>query len=146
VASSWVEFGPGTVTIGAGTPLAFECEVLGFKVKHSYEEVGTKRTTMCNEVRGAKKARTDAVSFKLENDLTPAGLYAYLQARPDAENPDAEALDFTPNTASGANWTGNVYPTLPAEIGADEYGAPIVSEVEWEASGLLTFTPEVVGP
>lgn len=143
--SSWTEFGPGTVTVGTA-PLDFSCEVLGGKIGHEYEDVGSTRTTLCGERRGARKRRTDRVKLKLENDLTAAGLYAWLQTRPDPVNPASEAITYTPNTAGGAHWDGDIFPTLPAEIGADEFGAPIASEVDWEADGLLAFTAETAAP
>lgn len=131
-----VPFGPGTMTIGT-TPLAFECEVLGGKVTHAYEDVGEARTMLCGTERPSSKKRTDGLSFNLENDLGAAGLYAYL-----VENDLTEVVfDYTPNTANGASWTGSVQLTLPAEIGADEFGAPIVSAVEWAGVGAFTFTP-----
>lgn len=131
-----VPFGPGTMTIGA-TPLAFECEVLGGRVTHAYEDVGESRTMLCGTARPASKKRTDGLSFALENDLSASGLYAYLVTNDLAEAPFA----YEPNTANGATWTGTVQLTLPGDIGADEYGAPIVSAVEWGGVGLFTFTP-----
>jgi hypothetical protein len=143
--SSWTPFGPGTITVGT-VPLDFSCEVLGGKIGHEYEDVGSTRTTLCGERRGARKRRTDRVKLKLENDLTATGLYAWLQSRPDPENPDPEPIVYTPNTEGGAKWEGSIFPTLPGEIGADEYESPIGSEVDWEADGLLAFTAETVTP
>lgn len=135
-------FGPGTVTItwGGATPseLEFSCEVTGGAVTHEYEVLETKRK-LCGTAVQDKRTRTDGVKFDLENDLTAAGLYAILMALP--ESPDAAAIDYVPNTANGAGWAGNVVTLLPAEIGADEYGKPIASSVEWPAVGLLAFTP-----
>jgi hypothetical protein len=134
--ASYTPFGPGTMTIGA-TPYAFDCEVLGGQVTHAYEDVGEARTTLCGDVRPAGKRRTDGLTFNLENDLTAAGLYAYLVTH------DLEEVVFAyePNTAYGATWTGTVVLTLPGEIGADEFGAPIISSVEWGGVGSFTFTP-----
>ena len=131
-----VPFGPGTMTVGT-TPLAFECEVLGGKVTHAYEDVGEARTMLCGTERPSSKKRTDGLAFNLENDLSAAGLYAYLVTNDLEEVPFA----YEPNTASGATWVGTVQLTLPGEIGADEYGAPIVSAVEWAGVGAFTFTP-----
>lgn len=131
-----VPFGPGTITIGA-TPLDFTCEVLGGKVTHTYEDVGEARTMMCGTERPASKRRADGLGFDLENDLTAAGLYAYLVTNDLSEQP----FTYTPNTAQASKWVGSVQVTLPAEIGADEFGAPIVSTVEWAAVGAFTFTP-----
>jgi hypothetical protein len=129
-------FGPGTMTIGA-TPFAFECEVLGGKVTHAYEEIGSARTMLCGTERPISRKRTDGLTFNLENDLTSAGLYQYLITNDLTEVPFA----YEPNTASGATWTGTVQLTLPADIGADEFGAPIISSVTWAGVGAFTFTP-----
>jgi hypothetical protein len=134
--ATFVTFGPGTMTLGA-TPQAFDCEVLGGKVTHAYEDVGEARTMLCGTVRPSSKARTDGLAFELENDLSATGLYKYLLTN-DLTN---VVFAYTPNTARGAKWAGTVQLTLPAEIGADEYGAPIVSSVEWAGVGAFTFTP-----
>lgn len=131
-----VPFGPGTVTIGT-TPLDFTCEVLGGKVTHAYEDVGEARTMLCGTVRPATKTRTDGLAFELENDLGAAGLYAYLVTNDLTE----VVFDYTPNTANGASWDGTVQLTLPSEIGADQFGSPIVSAVEWAGVGGFNFTP-----
>ena len=134
-----VPFGPGTMTIGT-TPLDFSCEVLGGKVTHSYEDVGESRTMLCGTERPASKKRTDGLTFNLENDLTAAGLYAYLVTNDLTE----QTFAYEPNTANGASWAGTIQLTLPSEIGADEFGAPIVSAVEWAGVGSFTFTPAAV--
>ena len=135
-----VPFGPGTITIGA-TPLDFTCEVLGGKVTHTYDDVGDARTMLCGTKRPSSKDRTDGLAFDVENDLTAAGLYAYLMTNDLTE----QDFDYTPNTANGATWAGTVQLTLPGEIGADEFGSPIVSSVEWAGVGVFTFTPGAGG-
>jgi hypothetical protein len=83
------------------------------------------------------RKRTDGLTFNLENDLTSAGLYAYLVTNDLTEQP----FTYEPNTASGATWAGTVQLTLPESIGADEFGSPIVSSVTWAGVGAFTFTP-----
>jgi len=133
--AAFVPFGPGTMTLGT-TPVSFDCEVVGGKVTHAYEDVGEARTMLCGDERPASKKRTDGLAFDLENDLAASGLYAYLTQH------DLEEVPFVyePNTASGASWTGTVQLTLPAEIGAGAFGEPIVSSVEWAGVGAFTFT------
>jgi hypothetical protein len=130
-----VPFGPGTMTIGA-TPLAFDCEVLGGKVTHTYAEVGAARTMLCGTERPVSQKRTDGLTFNLENDLTASGLYQYLITNDLTEVP----FTYEPNTDNGASWAGTVQLTLPADIGADEFGAPIISSVSWAGVGAFTFT------
>lgn len=133
--------GPGTLTIGA-TPSDFSCEVLGGKVTHAYEDIGEKRTMLCGTEKAASKKRTDGLTFNLENDLTAAGLYQFLMTN----DLTTQVFDYTPNTDGAASWAGSVQVTLPADIGADEYGQPIVSAVEWEGVGAFTFTPATATP
>jgi len=127
------------MTLGA-TPQSFDCEVLGGKVTHAYEDVGEARTMLCGDSRPASKSRTDGLAFDLENDLASSGLYAYLTQHDLEEVP----FEFVPNTPNGAEWTGTVQLTLPAEIGAGAFGEPIVSSVEWAGVGAFTFTAATV--
>lgn len=129
-------FGPGTITVGA-TPMDFSCEVMGGAVTHAYEETTAARTRLCGDAVPATQTRTDGLTFDLENDLTAAGLYAYLQANDMTVQP----VEYAPNTALAASWSGDVTVRLPDTIGADEFGAPIVSSVEWAGVGPLVFTP-----
>lgn len=132
--------GPGTVTIGTGS-LDFSCEVSGAKITHEYEETSEARTMLCGTNVPAGQARRDGFSAEIVNDLTAAGLYSYL-----VQNDLQKAtLTFVPNTADGAEWTGDVVLTLPDEIGADEYGAPIASSVAWAGVGTFAFTPGTAG-
>ena len=137
----WTALGPGSLTIKvgtAGTATEFSCEVLGASVTHDYDEGDTRRM-LCGTVRGGGGSRTDGFKADLENDLTASGLYKFLL---DHDLQQAE-VTFTPNTVDAASWVLDVTLTLPDEIGADEFGNPIASSIEW--TGLLkTFTPMAV--
>jgi hypothetical protein len=137
--AGFTPFGPGTVTlkIGSATASDFSGEVLGGAVGHAYSDSGEARTMMNGDVRSAAQKRdNDSITLSVENDLTASGLYKYLQ-----DNDLAEAtLEYTPNTVGAAKWAGTVVLSLPEEIGSDEFGSPIVSEVTWQATGKLTFT------
>lgn len=137
-----VYLGPGTLTFGTGTPSDFAGEVLGASITHDYEEVGESRTMLDGTPRAASKRRNDGLKVSVENDLTAAGLYQYLS---DNDLQEVE-FTFTPNTAAGAKWIGTVVATLPSEVGADEYGTPIVSDAELAGVGEFTFTPAGAGP
>lgn len=141
MANTSVPLGPGTLTLGTGTPKDFSCEILGGKVTHDYSEVGSSRTMMCGDVRPASEVRSDGLAFDVENDLSAAGLYAYLMAN----DLTTVTFDYTPNTAAGHKWAGSIVLKLPSEIGADEFGQPIVSSVEWQGVGAFTYTPKVAG-
>lgn len=135
--ASPVYLGPGTLELGTVPGNDFAGEVLGASVTHDYEDVGDSRTMLDGTPRSASKQRKDGLSISVENDLTAAGLYAYLETNDLTEVP----FTFTPNTAAGATWAGTVVATLPADVGADEYGTPIVSEATLEGVGTFTFTP-----
>lgn len=137
--AAFTVLGVGTLTLGT-SPQDFSGEVLGAKVTHEYEEVGEARTMLNGDVRPAGQRRNDGLTASVENDLTAAGFYKYLV---DNDNKTV-AISFTPNTADAAAWAGEVVCSLPGEIGADEFGAPIVSDIELKAVGLLTFTPGTV--
>lgn len=128
--------GPGTVTLGSA-PKDFSGEVLGAKITHEYEDIGEARTMLDGTVRPASKRRNDGFSASVENDLTAAGLYKFLLDNDLQQVP----LTFTPNSADGAEWEGTVVATLPGEVGSDEFGSPIVSEIELEGVGTFSFTP-----
>lgn len=128
--------GPGTLKLG-DTPTDFSCEVVGAKITHEYEEVSESRTRLCGDVIAASESRSDGFQASIENDLSAQGMYKYL-----LDNDLKQvAFEFVPNTPGGATWDGTIVAKLPATIGADEYGAPIASDVEWNAVGTFTFTP-----
>lgn len=134
--AAFTVLGDGTLTLGT-TPEDFSGEVLGGQVTHEYEDIGEERTMLDGTVRPAQTKRTDGFTASVENDLTATGLYQFLFE----SDGDEVAMVFTPNTADGAEWTGTVKCTLPASVGADEYGAPIVSDIELKGVGAFTFTP-----
>lgn len=127
--------GPGTLTVG--TPgNDFSCEILGGRITHEYEELVARRTPLCGNEKPAARKRNDGLTFTLENDLSADGLYQWLVTN----DLTTQAFVFTPNTADGAKWEGEFLATLPTDVGADEYGAPIGSTVTWEGVGAFTFT------
>ena len=138
--AGFTPFGPGTVTlkIGSATAVDYSGEVLGGAIGHAYSESGEARTMLNGDVRSAAQKRdNDSITLSIENDLAANALYDTLQ-----DNDLAVAtLEYTPNTAGGAKWVGDVTLTLPEEIGSDEFGSPIVSEVTWQSTGKFTFTP-----
>ena len=134
-----VPLGPGTLELG-DTPDDFSCEVVGAQVTHEYEEITEQRTRLCGDVIPAAEERTDGFTASLENDLSGAGLYNYLLTN----DLTAVTFKFVPNTAVGsttpASWDGTVTLKAPSTIGSDEFGAPIVSDVEWTAVGKFAYT------
>lgn len=141
--ASYTKLGPGTITVaaGGGTEMDFSGECLSATIKHEYEEVGETRTMLDGSKRGASQVRNDGIGASVENDLTAAGLYKWLM-----DNDGKEAtVTYTPSTADGAKWViAGVTLRLPDEVGADEYGSPLASEVEW-LGGTAAFTPATGG-
>lgn len=140
--ASYTKLGPGTIsaTVG-GAEIDFSGECLTATIKHEYEDVGESRTMLDGSKRGASQVRNDGISASVENDLTAAGLYKWLI---DNDGQEAE-VTYTPNTGAGAKWVlSGVTLRLPSEIGADEYGSPLASEVEW-LGGTAEFTPAAAG-
>ncbi len=136
--ATYTKLGPGTVkvTVGTGSAEDFSGEVLSATVNHEYEDVGESRTMLDGSVRGAGQRRTDGISLSIENDLTAAGLYQYLMDH-DGE---LATVDYVPSTADGAAWKiDGVTLRLPDSVGADEFGSPLASEVEW-SGGAASFT------
>jgi hypothetical protein len=138
--ASVTKLGPGTVEVGTA-PLDFSCEVLGAAITHEYEETSESVTTLCGDVTPASETRRDGFTAEVQTDLYATGLYQFVVTNDMTE----QTFKFVPNTGVGtvaaAEWAGTVVVKLPAEVGADEYGSPLVGTIEWDAVGLLTFTP-----
>ena len=144
--SAWENLGPCTieVTVNAGTPVDFSGEFRGVKIGHEYTTAGEDRTMLDGSKRSATETRRDSVTGNTETDLTAAGLYNLLST-----NDMAEADITITQTASTASWTGKVKLKLPADVGADEFGTPIVSSITWQAAGdtqTFAFTPATTTP
>ncbi len=134
--AAYTVLGTGTITLG-DTPEDFSGEFLNVQVTHEYEDVGDTRTMLDGSVRAAGQQRTDGLTGSVENDLTATGLYKYL-----LDNDGSEvAFVFTPNTVDAASWAGTVKCRLPGSVGADEYGAPLVGDIELPGVGTFSFTP-----
>lgn len=142
--AGWEYLGPCTIEIAdtaGGTGVDFAGEFTNVYVLHEYEEKGSRRTMLDESVRKPSESRIDGVRGHVENDLTAAGLYKLLY---DDDLQDRE-ITIT-QTASGASWVGMITLKLPAQVGADELGTPIVSDVEWKSAGVFAFTPATAAP
>lgn len=138
---SGVAFGPGTVTFtwpGGGVAEHYECEVTSGSISHSYEDVD-QATRLCDTVkRPARRVRVgDGITLSLVTSLDADGLYARLHEH-DLEEVQVE---FVPNTAVGAGWSGTVVAQLPSEVSAGEWGSDLEAEIELQSPGLFEFTP-----
>lgn len=137
---AWTKFGAGTVTytIGEpGTPVSFSQEVKGGGINHEYESVGEATTYLDGTTDPASETRADKLTLDCDFDLGSAGFYAFLF---DNDLSDA-TVDFTPNTAAAASWSGTVRLKLPDGATADEFGAKLSGTVEHSFVGAVEFTP-----
>lgn len=138
--SSYTIFGPGSITVkvGAGTAIDYAGEVLSFTLNHTYADVGENRTMLNGDKRkGQRRRDPDSVTFTFEPDLTSAGLYSMLQSN-DLEK---AILAYTPSSADGAKWEGEVELSLPETVDGTEFGIAIAGSCTWLASESLAFTP-----
>jgi len=134
-ATTW---GPGTVTytINAGTPTSFEQEVKAATIGHEYEEVGESVTYLDGSSEPAGETRADTLSLDCDFDLGSAGFYNFLYTN----DLQVATVEYTPNTAVGASWSGDVKIKLPDGAAADEFAAKISGTVEHAFVGPVTFT------
>ena len=138
-AAKYTTLGPGTISVKVGTTSThdFSGECRSATITHAYEEVGESRKMLDGTTRASGQRRTDGIKASVENDLTAAGLYKFLL---DNDGKLAE-VTYTPNTSAGAKWVIAGLPLrLPDELGADEFGATLASDIEW-AGGTAAFTP-----
>jgi hypothetical protein len=138
------KFGPGTVsyTIGAGPAVSFEQEVKGGGIEHEYEEVGESTTYLDGTTDPAGEVRADKLTLDCDFDLGAGGFYAFLMSN-DLVDADVE---YTPNTAAAASWSGTVRLKLPDGAVADEFGAKLSGTVEHSFVGPVVFTPTPAAP
>lgn len=136
---AWTKFGPGTVTltVNGGTAESFEQEVKGGGLAHEYSDIGEDVTYLDGVTDPAGKQRADTLSLDCDFDLgSAAGFYGFL-----FDNDTADAtLEFVPNTAAGASWSGTVRLQLPAEVSAEEFGAKMTGTVELPFVGHAAYS------
>lgn len=136
---AWTKFGAGTVTLTlleGGTAQDFAIEVKGGGIEHAYEDVGEDTTYLDGTTDPAAKVRGDTLTLDVDFDLSSAtGLYGFLFAN---DLQDA-TVDYTPNTAAGAHWTGTVRLQLPEEATAEEFGAKVTGTVKLPFVGPSVF-------
>jgi hypothetical protein len=133
------KFGPGTMTftVAAGPPVEFAQEVKGGGITHEYSEAGEATTYLDASSESAGATRGDKLAVTCDFDLGAAGLYAFL----DTNDLLDAAVVYTPNTASGASWTGTVQLRMPDGATAENFGAKISGGLELPFIGKAVFEP-----
>ena len=140
---AWTPYGPGTLTytIGEpGSPVSFAQETKGGGIEHEYTEVGEDTTYLDGTEDPASELRADHFTADCDFDLGPTGFYAFL-----FENDLATAaVEFSPHTATGAKWAGDVRVKLPDGVKGEKFGAKMSGTVKHSFVGPCTFTPGTV--
>jgi hypothetical protein len=136
---AWTTYGPGTITytVDAGTPVSFAQEVKGGGVEHEYEEVGEDTTYLDGTMDPAGEVRADHYVADCDFDFGSAGFYAFLFAN----DLQPAQVEYTPNTADGASWSGTVKLKLPDGAKAEKFGGKHSGQVKHTFIGNCTFIP-----
>ena len=129
--------GPGTLKIGAtGTEIDVSCLVNGCRIAAAKDQKDSTQKLCGTKVPGAV---TYTASLKGNIDIDAAdgdaGLFALSWSAPGTE----QEFTFTPNTAEGVSAAGTIV-LDPLDFGADEYGAVLTSDFEFQAVGTVVFT------
>lgn len=129
--------GPGTLKIGAtGTEIDVSCLVNGCRIAAAKDQKDSTQKLCGTKVPGAV---TYTASLKgnvdIDADDGAAGLFALSWQAPGTE----QDFEFIPNTADGTSAAGTLV-IDPLDFGADEYGAVMTSDFEFQISGTVTFT------
>lgn len=129
--------GPGTLEIGAtGTEIDVSCLVNGVRIAAAKDQKDSTQKLCGTKVPGAV---TYTASLKgnldVDADDGATGLFALSWSAPGSE----QAFTFTPNTAAGITAAGTLV-LDPLDLGADEYGAVLTSDFEFQVVGTVTFT------
>ena len=135
--------GPGTLEIGpVDSAIDISCQINNARITMTKDQDDS-TTKLCGTVTPGKVTYTYALSGNMDTDITdPAGIFAYSQAHA------GEIVDFSfvPNTAAATGATGKLM-IDPLDFGADEYGAALDSDFEWELNGQAAYTyPEAPLP
>lgn len=129
--------GPGTLKIGAtGTEVDVSCLVNGCRVTPSKSQKDATQKLCGTKVPGAV-TYTAALKGNVDVDAEEgaAGLFGLSWSAPGTE----QDFTFTPNTAAGVIAAGTLV-IDPLDLGADEYGAVLTSDFEFQIVGTVTFT------
>ena len=129
--------GPGTLKIGAtGTEIDVSCLVNGCRIAAAKDQKDSTQKLCGTKVPGAVTYNaTLKGNVDIDPDAGAAGLFAMSWAQPGSE----QKFTFEPNTAEGTSAAGTLV-LDPLDFGADEYGAVLTSDFEFQITGTVTFT------
>lgn len=132
------KLGPGTLTLGTGTPLECSGQLRACRVVPSESVTSTDPIkVLSGEQLGGSSS--PSYSFTLEGtflqDLGYAGVVDYSWTNMGDEVP----FSFTPNTAAGTVVSGTLTPVPLAVGGDDPDGEPMASDFTWRIKGTPTY-------
>lgn len=134
------QLGPGTLRFTDAAGLDFSCQVSKARVKWAKDK-DDDVTMLCGDVKAGITTYTSQLTFTVDQDLSdPAGLVFFSWTNKGTQ----AGVEFVPNTAAGAAVTGTVV-VDPIEVGGDEGGKDMTSDVTWDYVGTPVLA-EVVGP
>jgi hypothetical protein len=127
--------GPGTLKIGpVAEQIDISCQINNARIAMTKDQDDS-TTKLCGTVTPGKVTYTYALGGNMDTDTDdPAGIFAYSQAHAG----QIVEFQFVPNTAATTGATGQLM-IDPLDFGADEFGAPLDSDFEWELVGQPTY-------
>lgn len=128
------KLGPGTLTIGTGTPQDISCQLTGAWVKWTANQ-DDPVTVLCGDQVPGARTYTAVLSGTMFQDLSASGFTSYSWQHKGEQM----AFTFTPLTASAGTKVSGTIIIDPVDIGGDEAGANMTADFEWPCVGTPTF-------
>jgi hypothetical protein len=131
-----VNLGPGTLTIGTtGAEQDISCLINNARITVEKDQ-DDPRYKLCGTATPGAITYTFALSGNLDTDIeADDGFFAFCDENAGMQFP----FEFVPNTGAVTSATGTLI-VDPLEFGADEYGDPLDSDIEFSILGKPTYT------
>jgi hypothetical protein len=131
-----VSLGPGTLIFGpTATSIDASCLINNARIETDKEQDDA-RYKLCGTATPGKITYTYKLTGNLDTDVeTNAGLFAYSQEHAGEQI----EFEFVPNTAAATSAAGMLV-IDPLDFGADEFGSPLDSDIEFTIIGKPVFT------
>lgn len=130
------KLGPGTFTIGTGTPVDYAAQVASFTVKWNLEQEDATPVLSGEELEG-DESWSATLSGNVIADLTDGGMVEWTWANKGAVVP----FTFVPSTDAGQAVSGEVK-VRPLDIGGDAKKT-MRSDFEWACVGEPTLSADL---
>lgn len=130
------KLGPGTFTIGTGTPVDYAAQVASFTVKWNLEQEDATPVLSGEELEG-DESWSATLSGNVIADLTDGGMVEWTWANKGTVVP----FTFVPSTDAGQAVSGEVK-VRPLDIGGDAKKT-MRSDFEWACVGEPTLSADL---